>query len=109
MATNNTENPSDRRTEGSLERVVSLDDVKPDGCYVVMLLCAQCSGELNSTHELSGKQVVDSWARIAMGSAFAAGGCKNGCRATFSDLNINTRLSIVEANNQAHAPATKNL
>jgi len=60
---------------------------------VLVLKCRDCGRELNRTEPLTEEQA--SHARIT--SAFAAGACPNGCRSTFSDLNINTEIEEIEA------------
>lgn len=62
--------------------------------------CADCGAELNRTPPLTDEQAAE--ARVF--SAFAAGRCPNGCRSTFTDLNINTRIqshAIEEARSDA--------
>jgi len=56
--------------------------------YVLVLRCRDCGAELNRTHPLTKQET--SHARVASG--FAGRPCPNGCRSTFSDLNINTRI-----------------
>jgi hypothetical protein len=64
--------------------------------YEVKLFCRECSTELNSSIPMHGDEIRRNWTSISMGSAFCAGRCPKGCRPTFSDLNINTRLAIFE-------------
>ena len=59
---------------------------------IFILRCNDCGAELNRTEPLD--EQAQSTARI--NSAFAAGACPNGCRSTFSDLNINTRIEEIE-------------
>lgn len=54
----------------------------------VDLKCADCDAVLNTAeHVPESKKGL-----VIISSAFASGNCPNGCRATFSDLNINTKL-----------------
>jgi hypothetical protein len=55
---------------------------------ILILRCADCGQELNRTPPLTREEA--NTARVF--SAMAAGRCPNGCRSTFSDLNINTRV-----------------
>lgn len=65
--------------------------------FKVFLLCADCDQKLNETVELTANEIYKDWGRITMGAGFNAGNCPNGCRSTFSDLNINTRQKVVDA------------
>jgi hypothetical protein len=56
--------------------------------YMGIIRCADCGAELNRTVLIDEPEKGN----LAFGSAFAAGKCPNGCRSTFSDLNINTTL-----------------
>ena len=66
--------------------------------YVVQLCCSDCGEVLNQTIEMSAKEIYDEWSSLVIGSAFASGKCKNGCRSTFSDCNINTDMKIFDMN-----------
>jgi hypothetical protein len=81
--------------EGAIhyDKIADLDDNKN---YKVRLLCGDCHSILNETREMTGKEIKTRWTMLVMGSGFVAGKCKEGCRSTFSDLNINTSLSIFE-------------
>lgn len=68
--------------------------VKDDKQYKCTLHCGDCDNQLNETVEMTGKELGSSWTGMVMGSGFAAGKCSNGCRSTFSDLNINTKLNV---------------
>lgn len=70
-----------------------------DRKFKMLLLCADCRAEMNSTTEMTAREVEDEWMKLALGSALVAGRCPKGCRATFSDCNINTRLVLVDAGN----------
>ena len=65
--------------------------------FKVLLGCHDCRAQLNVTVEMTAAQVYDDWTRLVMSSAFVAGKCKDGCRSTFRDLNLNTTLQIVDA------------
>lgn len=55
---------------------------------ILVLRCADCGQELNRTRPLTPDEAA--FARV--NSAMVAGRCPKGCRSTFSDLNINTRI-----------------
>lgn len=64
--------------------------------FKVVVRCADCGTELNSTVPLSSRQVQEEWPRLAISSALVTGSCPRGCRATFSDCNINTNMTVVD-------------
>jgi len=68
--------------------------IKPERKYKVLLLCGDCGHQLNDTKELTGEVLRADWGMLVMTSGFNAGKCPKGCRATFSDLNINTKMKI---------------
>ena len=53
------------------------------------LKCSECGTTLNTAENVP----EDKKGIVNVSSAFAAGPCPKGCRATFSDLNINTTLT----------------
>lgn len=73
-------------------QVRNIEDCK----FKVVILCADCKAVLNDSEEMTAKEVKDRWTQLALTSGFVAGKCKEGCRSTFSDLNINTNLGIVD-------------
>lgn len=81
------------------ESKIELSDIEDsDELFVVSLQCADCHAELNRTKEQPGREIWEHWTMIVLGSGFVAGKCKEGCRSTYSDLNINTDLVILKAN-----------
>ena len=60
---------------------------------ILILKCADCGTELNRTVPLANDEVY----KAKINSAFAGRQCPNGCRFTFKDLNINTRIEEIEA------------
>ncbi len=56
--------------------------------WKAILKCADCGHVLNTAEHVP----EDEKARVGLTAGFNAGSCPNGCRATFSDLNINTNL-----------------
>ncbi len=60
--------------------------------WKAILKCRDCGHVLNTAEHVPEKEK----ARVAVSSPLAAGSCPKGCRATFSDLNINTDLEWVE-------------
>ena len=76
---------------------IEYENLKPVKKYYILLLCDECKSELNRTQLITGEEIKHNWTMLVMGSGFNAGKCKNGCRSTFSDYNINTELKIFEA------------
>lgn len=52
------------------------------------LTCADCGRVLNTAEHVP----ESAKSKVALSSGLAAGECPNGCRSTFSDLNLNTKL-----------------
>ena len=61
---------------------------QPEPLWMAILKCADCGCELNRAEHVP----ESAKAKVTMTSALAAKSCPNGCRATFSDCNINTKL-----------------
>lgn len=59
----------------------------------VVLRCADCGHELNRTIAMTEQDIKRNWARLCIGSGLVAGKCPNGCSSTFSDCNINTKMT----------------
>jgi hypothetical protein len=78
--------------ENSLE-VNDLDDEKQ---YQIIITCSDCNEVLNTSVVMTGKKIKEKWGILVMGSPINTGSCPNGCRATFSDCNLNTEMEIVE-------------
>jgi len=76
-----------------------LDDLDESLRYRCRLVCADCGGQLNVTSEFSKKELREAWTHLCFSSGLVAGKCPKGCRSTFSDCNINTRL-VVEGRSQ---------
>lgn len=76
---------------------IKIGDVKPDGKYIVKVLCGGCESVLVESIELSGDDLKDSWANLVMTKGFNTPRCDKGCVPTFSDLNINSEMRIEEA------------
>jgi len=74
----------DSNTPGSVSNPTHQQRAEP--LFVLVLRCKDCGSELNRSYPLA--EIELSAARVS--SAFAAGPCPNGCRSTFSDLNLNT-------------------
>lgn len=60
---------------------------------LAILKCRDCGTELNRSIPFEDKDE----SKVRITSGLAAGSCPKGCRSTFSDLNLNTKLEIVEA------------
>ena len=80
----------------SEEDGMELNDIPKDSqdVFTVALRCADCGDELNRSHKMTGEELHRAWITMAINSGFNAGQCKNGCRSTWSDLNINTSMVI---------------
>ncbi len=76
-----------------------LHDLDESLRYRCRLVCADCGGQLNVTSELSKQELREAWTHLCFSSGLVAGKCPKGCRSTFSDCNINTRL-VVEGRSQ---------
>jgi hypothetical protein len=59
----------------------------PDGQFVIVVECGNCGAELNRSVPLTAKEYTMA---VLMGPLNTRS-CPNGCRSTFSDLNLNTR------------------
>lgn len=64
--------------------------------FKVLLRCRDCGKQLNETTDMSAKELWQKWTQLVLTSGFNAGKCPEGCRSTFSDLNINTGMVIVD-------------
>ena len=73
-----------------------------DAKFKMLLLCGDCGKQLNETKEMTGKELYDGWTMLIMTSGFNAGTCPEGCRSTFSDLNINTSTPVVDIKTGKH-------
>ena len=60
--------------------------------WIGTLTCADCGTVLNTTNPLPDSDK----GKVAMTSPLMAGKCPKGCRSTFSDLNMNTKLEWKE-------------
>jgi hypothetical protein len=74
----------------------NLDDCK----FEVRVLCRDCGKTLNSTVPMTDKEIRADWTRLVLSSGFVTPRCSGGCRATFSDLNINTSMPIYDLETQ---------
>lgn len=79
---------------GQLPDAIKLDEVEPDGRYIVKVVCGDCSKSILESVEMSGKELKDSWSQLILTKGFNTPKCKNGCRATYSDFNINSEMRI---------------
>lgn len=59
---------------------------------IAILTCTDCGTELNRSHPFKPEEE----GTIRLTSGLVAGKCPKGCRSTFSDLNLNTDLEIVD-------------
>lgn len=75
-----------------------LEDIQDsEQSFVILNCCKDCGEELNRSVVLTGKSIKKNWTKIVLGSGLNTKKCPNGCRSTFSDININTKLKIIEA------------
>jgi len=63
-----------------------------DSYWTAILTCADCGQEMNRATKVPESKK----GMVSLTSAFAGDDCRNGCRSTFSDLNINTKLEWVK-------------
>ena len=62
----------------------------PEGQFVLVLECRDCGKELNRSMPITKKQ----YTRATLAGPLTTGPCPNGCRSTFSDLNMNTTQRV---------------
>ncbi len=65
--------------------------------FYFRLTCAECGALLNTSHEVGGSRVMKLYSGLALASPLMAGSCPRGCRPTFSDCNLRTRMEIIDA------------
>lgn len=58
----------------------------PDGVFIIIVKCRDCGAELNRSNPLTAKD----YTMAVILCPIMTGRCPNGCRATFSDCNLNT-------------------
>jgi predicted SPOUT superfamily RNA methylase MTH1 len=79
---------------------IKIDDVKPDGKYIVKVICGECKTVLLESVELEGEELKSAWSNLVITKGFNTPACEKGCRPTYGDFNINSDMQIEEA---AHA------
>ena len=86
------------KTSNDSQSPIENNGIKSDvlGSFSVHICCGDCGTEMNSTVEMTAEEIRKDWTRLVMSSGFNAGKCPNGCRSTFSDLNINTDLKLYD-------------
>jgi len=65
--------------------------------YQVEAVCATCEAIIDTSRKITGKDLHKHWTMIVMGAGFSNGACPKGCKPTFTDLNIHTKLRIIRA------------
>lgn len=60
---------------------------------VAVLRCRDCGHELNRTDPFPDHEE----SKVRVTSGLAGGACPRGCRSTFRDMNLNTRLELCDA------------
>jgi hypothetical protein len=69
--------------------------------FVVKIQCADCGAVLNTSTVFENLQALrDAWVGLCCSSGLVTGSCPKGCRSTFSDCNINTRMSLYDADTE---------
>ena len=58
----------------------------PDGEFVIVILCKDCQRELNRSKPITRKEYTEA----VMSGPLCTKPCPNGCRSTYSDMNMNT-------------------
>ena len=76
---------------------IEIADVKPDGRYIVKVICGECQDVLLESVEMSGSDLTDAWSNLVLTKGFNTPQCEKGCRPTYSDFNINSDMRIEEA------------
>lgn len=69
-------------------------DVKPEGKYVVKVVCGGCKDVLLESVEMLGDELKEAWDRLVMTKGFNTPSCPKGCRPTYDDFNINSDMEI---------------
>lgn len=64
--------------------------------FKIVLRCGDCGKQLNETTEMTAQELWQRWTQLVLSSGFNAGKCPEGCRSTFSDLNINTGMVVLD-------------
>lgn len=63
-----------------------------ESLWRAVLTCADCGQVLNTAEHVPESEK----SQVTLFSGLAAGPCPKGCRSTFSDVNLNTRLEWQE-------------
>jgi hypothetical protein len=85
------------KTETTTE--LKIEDVKSDGRYIVKVLCSECGKVLLDSVPLIGSELKEAWSNLVLTKGFNTPPCREGCRPTFSDFNINSQMTIEELAN----------
>lgn len=81
--------------------MLDIHSVIDDKEYKILVKCADCGAIMNETVPIKGEELKSKWSQLVITAPFNIRQCKNGCRSTFSDLNLNHDLVIVEATNDS--------
>ena len=68
--------------------------------FVFKLSCSACGAQLNQSHQVLGVHVRTLYQGLAMSAPLNSGVCPAGCRPTFSDCNLRTKLEILDVATQ---------
>ena len=66
------------------------------------ICCHDCGAILNSSIDMDRETLNDKWSLLVISSGLVTGKCPKGCRATFSDCNINTDMKIFDVSANAY-------
>jgi hypothetical protein len=68
-----------------------------DATFMVRLNCRDCGALLNETRPMTFEEFSKDYGLLSMAAGFNSGNCPNECRSTFSDLNLNFNMTIMDA------------
>ncbi len=77
-----------------LGEATKIEDVQPDGRYIVKVICGECQKVLLESVELGGTELKDAWSNLVLTKGFNTPTCEKGCRPTYDDFNINSDMRI---------------
>lgn len=81
-----------KKNDGGIELKTIQDS---DALHTLRVLCADCGEQLQESVPMTGRELKANWTQMAISQPLVTGSCSKGCRATFSDCNLNTNLEIV--------------
>jgi hypothetical protein len=85
------------------KKKLTVRDLDAEKKYRLVVRCRECGEKLNETLTMTGEEMRKAWVRLWASQPLVTGSCPKGCRATFSDCNLNTRDEIEEvADDESH-------